>query len=150
MRTLPTLLLSLLLLTACRATLPEGTRIGEPIETRDVVALAVADTNPAAYFERTLLVEATVSAVCQNAGCWMKIEDDGHSAMVRWEEGCGGTYAFPQDAVGKRVILQGSFYPKTISEADAQHIESEAVEGTTIPRETYEINASAILVLAEG
>ena len=67
--------------------------------------------------------------------------------MVRWESGCGGKYAFPPGAVGRRVLIQGSFYPKTISEEDAEHLEEEAAEGVVIPREGYEFNASAILVL---
>jgi hypothetical protein len=79
----------------------------------------------------------------------MKVEDDGHDAMVRWESGCGGQYAFPKDAVGKRVVIQGSYYPKTLSEEDALHLESEAPDGVTIPRQTYELNASAVLVRAD-
>lgn len=146
MKTLAALLTSALFLVSCQATLPEGERIGEPLVVRDVVNLAVADASPSDYFDQTLLLEATVTAVCQNAGCWMKIEDDGHSAMVRWEEGCGGQYVFPTSAVGKRVIIQGSFYPKTISEEDAEHLEGEAADGVTIPRETYELNASAVLI----
>ena len=148
MKTFAALLATAMLVTSCAATLPEGEAIGEPLQVRDVVHLAVADASPSDYFDRTLLLEATVTAVCERAGCWMKIEDDGHEAMVRWEDGCGGKYAFPTSAVGKRVIIQGSFYPKTISEEDAQHIEGEAAEGVTIPRETYELNASAVLVCA--
>ena len=135
-----------LFLCACHATLPAGERIGQPMEVREIHTLAVVDSTPEDYLEQTLLVEATVTAVCENAGCWMKVEDDGHDAMVRWESGCGGEYTFPKEALGKRVVIQGSYYPKTISEEDARHIESEAAEGVTIPRETYELNASAILV----
>lgn len=142
-------LLSTLLLGACAATpkLPPGQAVGEPIRSGDIVRLASVQADPAAHYERTLLVEATATAVCQKAGCWMKIEDGGEVAMVRWETGCGGKYAFPATAEGRRVVIQGSYYPKTISEEDARHLEEEAGPGVTIPRETHELNASAVLVL---
>jgi len=124
---------------------PPGVVVGEELLEQPTVAFVDVNAEPAAYYDRTLLVEATVTAVCQSKGCWTKIEDGDASAMVRWEDGCDGRYAFPEDSVGKRVLIQGSFYPKTISEEDAQHLESES--DVPIERETYEFNASAILVL---
>jgi len=128
--------------------LPPGVLVGEAIEARPVVPFARVDADPAAWFERTLLVEATVTAVCRKAGCWMQIEDEGRTAMVRWETGCGGKYVFPAEAVGRRVLVQGSFYPKAISEEDAEHLAAEAGGALEVEREGYEFNASAILLLA--
>jgi hypothetical protein len=149
MRCLPLVLLFGLSACVTPAALPTGQAIGDPLVRQDAVRFAVVDANPPAWFERTLLVEATVVAVCQKVGCWMQVEDGGRTAMVRWESGCGGKYAFPPGAVGRRVLIQGSFYPTTISEEDARHLEQEAAEGVEIPREGYEFNASAILVLDE-
>jgi hypothetical protein len=129
--------------------LPEGEKIGEDIVAQETVLFATAHSNPTAYYNKTLLVEATATAVCQSKGCWIQIEDQGEQAMVRWETGCDGKYAFPKDLAGQRVLIQGSFYPKTISEEDAKHLEEEAGKGLKIERETYELNASAILVLKE-
>ena len=149
MRLLPCLALGGLFLSACATTqpMPPGVVVGEEIVPQEIVAFATVDADPTAYFERTLLVEATVTAVCENAGCWMQVEDEGRKAMVRWETGCGGKYAFPEDALGKRVVIQGSFYPKTISEEDAQHLEEEAGGDLEIEREGYEFNASAVLLI---
>lgn len=141
--------LAVLALASCAATgLPSGQRVGEPMEPRDIEVFAVVDATPEAFFEQTLLVEATVAAVCQKAGCWMQVEDQGRTAMVRWETGCGGKYAFPPDLVGRRVVIQGSFYPKVISEQDIDHLQEESSNDIVIEREGYEFNASAILVLA--
>jgi len=144
------LLLLAALLGACASVppLPEGERVGEPIEDQGVVAFADVHDSPSDYFDRTVLVEATATAVCQAKGCWMQIEDGGRTAMVRWESGCGGKYAFPADVVGRRIVIQGSFYPKVISEEDAEHLEAEAAEGVEIEREGYEFNASAVLLVA--
>ncbi len=129
------------------ARLPAGTAIGEPMQTQPSVRFAVVDAAPPKFFNKTVLVEAKVKAVCQTKGCWMQVEDEGRTAMVRWETGCGGKFAFPKDAAGKTVLIQGSFYPKTISEADAKHLEEEAGHKIEVPREGYEFNASAVLVL---
>ena len=135
-------------LSSCYSTLPSGERIGERVKEQTIIRLAFVDEAPERFYDRTLLVEATVAAVCQRAGCWMKIKDNGHTAMVRWEEGCGGEYQFPENAVGKRVVIQGSLYRKSISEEDAEHIEEEAGGDVTIERETHEINANAMIVCA--
>jgi hypothetical protein len=139
---------ALLLFAACQnkptVDAPEQVTIGFEIEDNDLLTLAVVDTTPADYFEQTLLVEATVTAVCEKMGCWMQVEDKGHTAMVRWEAGCGGEFAFPTEMVGKRVQIQGSFYPKTLSEEDAEHIQGETTSDVTVPLEGYEFNASAV------
>lgn len=151
--------LSLLLLVcvaACRTTPdapgePRGVHFGEPLEPRPALPYSVVVSSPSDHLERTLLVEATVTAVCKKKGCWMQVEDGGETAMVRWESGCDGKYAFPADAVGKRVRIQGSFYPKTISPEDAEHLQQEAGGGgviaVAIPEETWELNTSAVVVL---
>jgi len=145
---------ALLLLAACAATPetpqpPAGQHIGRAFQTLEPVAFAVVDADPAAYYDKTVLVEATITSVCQSMGCWMQIEDQGKTAMVRWESGCGGEFAFPKDAAGKRVWVQGSFYPKTISEGDAAHMEEESGGTLKVAREGYEFNSNAVLVLAD-
>ena len=141
----------LLALSACVVPpqLPPGEAIGTPIVRQDAVRFAVVDDDPPAYFERTLLVEATVTAVCRMSGCWMQVEDEDRTAMVRWETGCGGQYAFPPGAVGRRVLIQGTLHPKTLSEDELSHLEEEALEDVAFEAEGYEFNASAILVLEE-
>ncbi|MFT5052309.1 MAG: hypothetical protein ACI8QZ_003742 [Chlamydiales bacterium] len=149
MRQLITLVL--LLTVACKSAAPvpelsQGEVIGEPMIAQEIVAFATVDQGPADYFERTVLVDATVQAVCQRAGCWMQLEDDGRTAMVRWETGCGGKYTFPEAAIGQRVIVQGSFYPKTIEPDDADHLHEEAGGELEVALDGYEFNASAVLI----
>ena len=146
-----TVLLSSILLTACATGdgfMPAGEHIGEPMQERQIETLAEVHAAPDAHFEKTLLVEAKITAVCQSKGCWMQVEDAGGvTSMVRWESGCGGKYAFPKDAIGERVLIQGSFYPKEIAKADKEHIESESGGGVVIKEKTFEMNASAVVML---
>jgi hypothetical protein len=126
----------------------EGVHIGEEMNAPGTpVRLAVADASPKQYLEKTVLVEATVKAVCQHAGCWMQVEDEGHTAMVRWYTDCGGKYTFPKDIAGKRVLIQGSFHTKETNKDQAEHYEEEAGRKLSIPEQGYELNASSILIL---
>ncbi|MFT7484428.1 MAG: hypothetical protein ACI9F9_000268 [Candidatus Paceibacteria bacterium] len=127
--------------------LPSGTAIGETLEARETNRFAVVDASPTEFFNRTLLVEAKVIQVCKKAGCWMQIEDGGQTAMVRWESGCGGKFKFPQDALGKNILIQGSFYPKELSQEDREHIREEAGGDMQIREDPYEFNASAVMIL---
>ncbi|MEM7205917.1 MAG: DUF4920 domain-containing protein [Planctomycetota bacterium] len=144
------LVLPLFALGACatqRDATPPGLHIGAPVQKLQIQRLAAVQSEPAAHFERTLLVEAKIAAVCQSMGCWMQVEDGGKTTMVRWEAGCGGQYEFPKDAAGERVLIQGSFYPKIIAKEDVAHLQDEAGKDVTIPEEGYEMNASAVVLL---
>jgi len=138
-----------LVVAACASTAdaPPGERIGEPLEARESVPYALVGAQPAAWVDATVLVEATVVAVCQNAGCWMQIEDGGRTALVHWYTECGGKYAFPKDLAGKRVLVQGTLLRKATDADEAEHLAQEARRQIEIPLEGYELNATAIAVL---
>jgi hypothetical protein len=127
--------------------LPAGKSYGNAMESRPILHFAVVDATPSKFFNQTLLVEAKVKVVCQEKGCWMQIEEDGHNAMVRWETGCGGKFAFPKDSAGKRILIQGSFYPKKISAEDIEHLKQESGGKLVAPADTYEFNASSVRIL---
>lgn len=126
--------------------LPTGHHIGEPMAVAETFPLAKLATDPASHFEKTLLVEATITNVCQTRGCWMAVEDAGATTMVRWDGGCGGAYTFPKDAVGKRVLIQGILHPKQLTPEAIAHYEGESA-GKPIPKQGYEINTSGVILL---
>lgn len=134
--------------------LPEGAaKTEQEIVAAEAVKLAAVLAEPAKYFERTLVVEATATAVCQSKGCWMTITDgQAEPIWVRWASGCGGQYAFPKDAAGRRVLVQGSFYEKEIAPADAAHLaaESKGLVAEEIQGKTFEMNATAFVLLPEA
>ncbi len=136
---------------ACSSTasLPKGERIGEEMQPQESVRFAVVDASPQQYFDKPILVEGTVKSVCQKMGCWMQIEDEGHTAMVRWKEGCGGKYAFAKDAAGKRVLVQGVMYPKKMDESEAQHLEEEGGGKLAVRRDGYELDATSVMYVDE-
>ncbi|MCB9914089.1 MAG: DUF4920 domain-containing protein [Planctomycetes bacterium] len=149
------LALALLSLTAACATtpkapaLPVGTHIGEEMTPGPITRFAVIDATPAEFIGKTLLVEADVKAVCAKAGCWMQVEDDGATSLVRWESGCGGAYKFPMESVGHHVVIQGTFYSKELTPEQRAHMEEEAGKPLELRPDAYEFNASAVLVLED-
>lgn len=130
---------------------PAGsTAIGQPITQPAPLKLAALQADVASHLTKTVLVEATAEAVCQAKGCWMTVKDgQGAPIWVRWSSGCGGEYAFPKDAAGKRVLVEGTLAEKEISADDAAHIagESPGMDATKIAGKTFEINATACVVL---
>lgn len=124
--------------------LPQGSVIGQELSPARVLPFATVDQHPQDHYHQQVLVAGTITAVCQNAGCWMQIEDQGKVATVRWETGCGGEYAFPKDSVGKHVVVQGTLYPKV---ADVEHLAAEAGDEARVQESIYEFNASAILLV---
>lgn len=137
---------AILVLAAC-TTAHASRDIGVALQPQPSVRYSAVRAQPAAYLGRTVLVEATVDAVCKHAGCWMKIADAGEVAMVHWQTGCGGEYAFPKDAAGRRVLIQGVVRPKSLSEDEALHYDEEAGRKLDLPREVLEIKADAIRLL---
>jgi len=143
------LLLALALPACASIELPPGHPIGDRIESQEVLRFSVVDASPSAYFDRVLLVQAEATQVCQVGHCWMQIKDGESTAMVRWDTGCGGEYSFPDEAVGKTVIVQGTFYPVDLTEYEREHLVEES-GGTLVLREDpYEFNATGILIVAD-
>lgn len=152
MKHLALLCCSLGLVAACSSlshtTVPaerHGDAIGEPIVVHQSIALSEIGARPPAG--ESLLVEGTARDVCTRKGCWMQIEDDGERALVRWKGGCDGAYAFPADAIGKRVLVQGTIRRAELTTEDVEHMLEEAQQGLDPRKSTFEIAASAVLVL---
>ena len=65
---------------------------------------------------------------------------------MRWDSGCGGNYKFPEEATGKRVVVQGELYPKELT---AEQIERLEAAGKPVPAEPYEFNVTAVMVVED-
>lgn len=146
------LALGLLALCACRSTgsvpaVPEGRHTGAPMLAQPSAPLATLGADADAHAGKTLLVEATARDVCAKKGCWMQVEDQGTTALVLWQDGCDGAFTFPAEAIGERVLVQGTLTRASLSEEDAEHLREEARTGFDPRRNAFEIHASAVLVM---
>lgn len=123
-RITPALLAVLLLLPL--TLLAAAGKFGAPLGNSPKVALADLVKDPAAFSGKTVKTEGTVSAVCQDKGCWMVLKSGDQSVRVRFKD-----YAFfvPMDSAGATAVMEGVFTVKTVPEATAKHYAEETPGG---------------------
>jgi hypothetical protein len=97
-----------------------------------------------------LQTEGVVKEVCQAKGCWMKADlGNGKEMMIRFKN-----YAFfvPTNSVGKKVVLNGVAYQKTLSVAQLQHYAEDAgksekeVAKIKKPQTSLQFEADGVLI----
>lgn len=96
-------------------------------------------------------VSGKVVEVCQEKGCWMKIEKaNGEKVMVRFKD-----YGFfmPKNIVGKEVVLDGETVVKEVSVKQQQHYAKDAgkseeeIKKITQPKKELQFVAKGVLVM---
>jgi hypothetical protein len=104
---------TLVALAACQGSPPpaaeaepfDGTPYGEAITLATLTHVAVILDNPDDFVGQRVLVEGTVTDVCDNMGCWMDIlTDDGRTIQVKVDD---GVIVFPETAKGQRARVEG-------------------------------------------
>ena len=91
-----------------------------------------------------------INAVCQNKGCWMKVElADNKEVFVKFKD-----YAFfmPKDSKNKEVIVNGKAFVSEESIADQKHYASDAgksqeeIDKITTTKKTLSFMADGVLI----
>jgi hypothetical protein len=95
------------------------------------VPLATVLEEPDAYTKDAVVVEGVIAASCSRQGCWMQLapstEEAARSVRVTFKD-----YGFfiPLDAKGMKARAEGVTVVKTLSKADADHLEEEGAKLT--------------------
>ena len=88
------------------ATTASANKVGEPISAgAPVVALADLMKNPDAYKGKSFVTTGTVTAVCQQMGCWMEIKDATSEAHIKM---AGEKFFVPKTSAGRKARVQGT------------------------------------------
>ncbi len=96
-------------------------------------------------------ITGKVVEVCQEKGCWMKVEKaDGEKLMVKFKD-----YGFfmPKNIEGKEVVLEGESVVKEVSVKQQQHYAKDAgkseeeIKKITQPKKETQFIAKGVLVL---
>jgi hypothetical protein len=85
-----------------------GTTYGQGVKLTTSVKVADLLAAPNQYLGKTVRVDGTVRAVCQEMGCWIQIADDQTSDGIQFKVD-DGVIVFPKDAKGKRASAEGTF-----------------------------------------
>ena len=103
---------------------------GAPIAA-DAKALPVAKVleTPDAYTKDAVVVEGVVQAACERKGCWMQLAPKAGEAGVRVTFKDYGFFV-PLDSKGMQVRAEGVTVVKTLSKAEADHLEGEGAKLT--------------------
>ena len=99
---------------------------GEPVST-ELPHANVADVlaQPASFAGRDVQLQGTISEVCQEKGCWLRIADPSggeETVFVKFTCPVDGEYLIPKDAAGKPVVVQGQVVVEEMDEATARHM----------------------------
>lgn len=92
---------------------------------------------------------AEVKAVCQNKGCWMRLDMGGDEAMVKFKD-----YGFfiPKDIAGQEVIVAGKAFVEEMSVEEQRHYAEdggkspEEVAAITEPKRTLSFLSNGVLL----
>ena len=95
-------------------------------------------------------ITGTVVEVCQEKGCWMKLDNgSGEKLMVKFKD-----YGFfmPKDIKGKKVVLEGEAKVNRVSVKQLQHYAKDAgkseeeIKAITKPKREIQFIADGVLV----
>ena len=94
------------------------------------ISLATVLADPEAYTKDAVVVEGVIAAACTRKGCWMQLApaaDAKQSVRVTFKD-----YGFfiPLDAQGMKARAEGVAVVKTLSKAEADHLEEEGAKLT--------------------
>jgi hypothetical protein len=115
---------------------PVSITFGEPVRAA-AVALSDIAKNPRAFEGRTLATSGTVTAVCQNMGCWMEIRDEAGNAHVRMH---GHSFFIPKTASGRPARVQATVVPVQ----DAKSCEDNPSPGSVKGLARVELDATGV------
>jgi len=99
-------------------------KFGAGVTLAETTAIADVVKDPAAFAGKTIRIDGTVTAVCENMGCWMAVgESDAKDAPTVRVKVDDGVIVFPVTAKGKKVSAQGTF-ERTAPEAPTYHLKA--------------------------
>jgi len=129
----------------------KGVTYGEGASAEGAIPISKASDQISEKDKFTGKVKGKVVSVCQEKGCWMKIErQTGEPVMVKFKD-----YGFfmPKDIVGKEVVLDGEATVKETSVKQLKHYAADAgkskeeIEKIKQPKKEIIFVAKGVLVL---
>lgn len=97
----------------------ETQKFGDGVTLAEATSTAKLFASPEAYVGRTVRVDGTITAVCENMGCWVELRDtvDGPGLRFKVDD---GVIVFPISLKGRRASAEGVF-EAIDADAEAEH-----------------------------
>jgi len=140
-KTLFVMMIAALFAVSCACSTKNMSTFGEEPTLKRPAKIAELNADPASYVDQDVLISGTVVDICKHAGCWVEIEQKDKSRILC--KSMGDVVTFPQDALGKKIELQGTlmYDPNAPGAVEEQH------EGDT---ESHACPAPPIMVAIKG
>jgi Domain of unknown function (DUF4920) len=135
-----------LLLLATAAFADTVVKRGAPLSDAKPTPLATVLASPDKYQKDAVLVEGVIENVCEMKGCWMQIAPEAGKAGIRVTFKDYGFFV-PTDSKGMKARAEGVVTVKTLSKAQADHLEHE--DGAKLTRNA-DGTASEVAFVANG
>ena len=130
----------------------EYSSIGDEISSEDVMTTEeIAEKYKSMKPGDTIAItfKSKVNAVCQNKGCWMKMDMGDAESMVKFKD-----YGFfmPKDLAGAEVIVGGVAFVEEMSVEDQRHFAEDAgkskeeIAAITEPKRTLSFISNGVLI----
>ena len=109
--------LLILLLAASLLFAAEGKKYGKKLTVKKATSISSILANPKKFDGKRVMIEGTVTDVCQHMGCWITVaeKEGGESIKFKVED---GVIVFPKDSKGKTAKLQGKITVADLSMED--------------------------------
>lgn len=129
----------------------KGVTYGAGAENKDAITVAAMDEQVQKSGSFNGKVTGKVTEVCQEKGCWMKVEKaNGETVMVKFKD-----YGFfmPKNIVGQTVVLEGEAKVKEVSVKQQKHYAGDAgktkeeIKQIKEAKKEVQFVASGVLVL---
>lgn len=137
---------ALVLLAGCGST-----EFGKPLTISEPTNIASILSDPSAYKGKRVMVEGTITEVCEMMGCWVMIRGNGEKDLIRFKVD-DGVITFPMSVGGKTAKAEGVVSVKTLSVdqqiAEGEHHADEA--GTKFDPSTVTGPATVVQIEGEG
>lgn len=125
--------------------------VSEQITLAEVTPVAELNNEPAAWLEKTVLIEGRVTKRCGGSGCWIEVaQGDGEEAASILVAAPDKSVIFPEDCVGKDVRVQGTLMVQpTDAEEEHDHAEGEADHECPTPQYIFAPEGMQVVTVEE-
>ena len=106
-----------------------GTKYGDGITVEKATAIGDLLKSPEQFKGKTVRIDGTIAAVCEEMGCWIQIEDPATKAAIRCKVE-DGVIVFPVAAKGKKASAQGTLERIGDDPETAKHMEEQKKDPT--------------------
>jgi len=97
-----------------------------------------------------VVLEGTISQVCQAEGCWLKLKNNaGADILIKFKD---HAFLVPKDIAGKTAVINGTAVKKVVSVEEQKHMAEDAgaspsdMAAITGPKEELRVEATGVVV----